>query len=182
MRRQIVPWIMVFCAAMLDTTVIPMAVNSPYVIPLTSLCVMCIALLMGRMHGMLFGLFGGLLLDVTAGTLGVHLLPLIAIGYLLGLILYEPDPRRLREISRRRLLMRRMSYSTALSLAAETVIYFYQYFNTARFEWIYAQNCLIRALLYGAGTVLLLPIAGRFIFGKHKSQNAKPRAREVKSF
>jgi cell shape-determining protein MreD len=182
LRRRIAPYILLFVAAMLDTTVVPMFLQGPYAVPLTWIIVMCLALLTGSMHGMLYGLFGGLLMDVTSGTLGERLIPLTVIGFLLGLIVYESDPRRLREISRRKLLLRRLIYSVAFSLAAEAVILFIQYFHTARFEWVYLLNCAIRAGILGLATLTLLPYIGRVVLGKNRKKEKKAPAQEVKSF
>ena len=176
------PWVLIFVTAMLDTVVLPLFFRGPYVVPLTWICVMCIALLMGRMPGILYGFWGGFLLDVIGGSLGERLIALILIGYLLGLIVYESDPRRLREISRRKMLIRRAVYSTVFSMAAEGVICFYQYFHTARFEWIYLLNCAIRSCILGACTLLLLPVVGRIVLGKGRRKEKRSRVREVKSF
>ena len=151
---------------MLDTTVVPMLSLSPYAVPLTGLCIICIAFMVGRIYGLLFGFFGGILLDIGSGSLGERLFPYLALGYLLGLILGDANLRKNRTRTYAQIVLRRFLYASAFSFAAEIVIYFYQYFHTAEFAWIYIGNCAIRAVITGIASTLLMPVLGKLFVGK----------------
>ena len=45
------------------------------------------ALRLARMRGMLYGMIAGLLMDISAGTLGMKPFPFIIIGFLIGFLL-----------------------------------------------------------------------------------------------
>lgn len=87
--RRYLPAILLVLTVMIDISVIPMIgsqILSEYG-PLLTLCtVVSFGLLLGRTRGMLYGLIGGLLLDILVGyQFGLMSAVCIASGYLAGL-------------------------------------------------------------------------------------------------
>ena len=93
MLRRLAPMLMILVCVTLDTTVIPVAYGGVYTVPLTVVAVFLIGMLMGRMSGLLYGTIGGLLIDITTGTLGMMTFFFMAVGFMIGLILYNPGER-----------------------------------------------------------------------------------------
>ena len=63
MRRRIWPAVLTLLSLMVDTSVIPFLVSSPYIVSLTFITVLVMGVHLDRMHGMLYGLIAGLLQD-----------------------------------------------------------------------------------------------------------------------
>ncbi|MEA4897739.1 hypothetical protein ACH6CV_04650 [Bacillota bacterium Meth-B3] len=84
--RRIWPLVLTVLALLIDTSVVPMLTDHwavPLMLPTT---VSVLGLLLGRTNGMLYGMIGGLLMDITASyPLGLMTGLLIATGYLSGL-------------------------------------------------------------------------------------------------
>ena len=166
MRRRIWPAVLTLLSLMVDTSVIPFLVSSPYIVSLTFITVLVMGVHLDRMHGMLYGLIAGLLQDILVGyQLGFNTFVYIALGFLAGLIAYEPEEVRARRRPSR-----------------ELVIYAYQYFGTARIEGIYFLNILIRTLLTTALCMLLGPVESRIVLGRGARYRRTSAKREVKSF
>lgn len=182
MFRRLNPILLILVCFILDTTIMPIVYGGVYAVPLTVVAVFGIGMALGRMSGLLFGTLGGLLMDITTGTLGVMTFFFMFIGFMIGLILYTPGDRILpsRRKQRRR-LMWRATWVFALYAVGELAILVVQYFNTAAMEWRYLLNILIRALICSALTLLLYPAIQRLLMGKNPGR-ALPRNREVKSF
>ena len=181
MFRRIAPLLMVLVAFLLDTTVLPVVYGGVYTVPLTVVMVFLIGMLMGRMSGLLYGTIGGLLIDITAGTLGQMTFFFMAMGFMIGLILYNPGEnlRTGRRQARRRHI-ERFGWVFVLYTAGEIALFVLQYFNTAEVRFIYFVNIAIRALICAALTLLLRPAACALLVG---NRNRVPtRDREVKSF
>ena len=172
---------MILAGFLLDTAVIPAVYRGVYAVPLTLIAVFLIGMLMGRMTGLLYGTVGGLLIDITTGTLGIMTFYFMAVGFLIGLILYNPSERA--RGSRR--LMRRRQFARGawvfvLYALGEAVLFVIQYFHTTRILPVYFVNIAVRGLICVALTLLALPLARRWLRG---DQNRVPnRSREVKSF
>ena len=81
---------MILACFILDTTIMPIVYGGVYTVPLTVVAVFLIGMLMGRMRGLLYGTIGGLLIDITSGTLGMMTFFFMAVGFVIGLILYNP--------------------------------------------------------------------------------------------
>lgn len=182
MFRRLTPFLTIFLAVLLDTAVLPVFYHGTYTIPLTLAVTMCISLRLGKLRGMLFGMIGGLMIDISTGTLGIMTFFFLACGFLADLFVDELNPN-----SRRPktwwLHMRRFLIAFALYLLGEIVFCVYQYFNTAIFEWQFVQPMLIRSALFAAVTLLLTPLMNRLYFGKQKKTRTYSRkTREVKHF
>ena len=181
MLRRLAPILIILFSVILDTTVLPVVYGGVYTVPLTAVAVFLIGMLMGRMSGLLYGTIGGLLIDITTGTLGMLTFLFMAMGFMIGLILYAPGerPRPHRRNARRRLLQRGV-WVFALYAAGELALFVMQYFNTAEVRPIYFVNIAIRALICTALTLLLRPAAEALLLG---NRNRVPtRDREVKTF
>ena len=114
-------------------------------------------------------------------ALGFNTFVYIALGFLAGLIAYEPEDVRARRRPSRVYLRRALTFF-AMALMREVVIYAYQYFGTARIEGIYFLNLLIRTLLATALCMLLGPLEARLTLGRGARYRRTSAKREVKSF
>lgn len=182
MFRKISALLLLLLAVILDTTVLPIVYGGVYAVPLTIVVVFLIGMLLGRMRGLLYGTIGGLLLDVTTGTLGMMTFYCMAIGFMIGLILYAPYERLVP--SRRHVLRRRVSRAVwvfVLYGLGELVLFVYQYFHTASIRWIYFGNILARTLICTALVMLLRPLLDSLLTGGKRGKTST-RTREVKSF
>ena len=182
MFRRLLPLLMALIGFLLDTTVIPMVYSGPYSVPLTVVLIFLIGMCMGRMRGLLYGTLTGLLIDITSGTLGMMTFFYMSIGFMIGLIVYEPGERVRGSLRRRRRrLFWRAVWVFALYAMGEIVLFAIQYFNTAAFRPVYFLNIFIRAVICTALTMLLHPVMDR-ILTVRGSDRAASRSREVKSF
>ena len=182
MLRRLAPLLMILACVVLDTTVIPVVYGGVYTVPLTVVAVFLIGMLMGRMSGLLYGTIGGLLIDITTGTLGMMTFFFMAVGFMIGLILYNPGERlrtARRHASRRR--VQRVAWVFVLYALGELALFVVQYFNTAELRPVYFVNIVIRALICTALTMLFRPAMQRLLVGKNPSR-ALSRNREVKNF
>lgn len=182
MLRRLAPIILTLVCFLLDTTIMPIVYGGVYTVPLTIIAVFIIGMVLGRMSGLLFGTLGGLLMDITTGTLGTMTFFFMFVGFMIGLIVYVPNERLLpsRRKQRRRLAWQ-ATWVFALYTVGELAILVAQYFNTAVMEWLYLLNILIRALICTALTMLLQPALKRLLVGRNP-ESALSRNREVKSF
>ena len=180
-RRRIWPAVLTLLSLMVDTSVIPFLVSSPYIVSLTFITVLVMGVHLDRMHGMLYGLIAGLLQDILVGyQLGFNTFVYIALGFLAGLIACEPEEVRARRRPSRVYLRRALTF-LGMALVRELVIYAYQYFGTARIEGIYFLNLLIRTLLTTALCMLLGPVESRIVLGRGARYRRTSAKREVKS-
>ena len=181
MFRRFAPTLLILSCVILDTTVLPVVYGGVYTVPLTVVAVFLIGMLMGRMRGLLYGTIGGLLIDITAGTLGMMTFFFMGVGFLIGLILYNPGEhlRTARRYARRK-RFQRAAWIFVLYAMGEIVLLVIQYFNTAEILPVYFINIAVRSLICAALTLLLLPAANAMLLGKRNRVPA--RHREVKSF
>ena len=172
---------MILACFILDTTILPVVYSGVFAVPLTVVAVFLIGMLMGRMSGLLYGTIGGLLIDITSGTLGMMTFFFMAMGFMIGLILYNPGERLRaprRHAGRRR--FQRVAWVFVLYAAGELALFVIQYFNTAVIRPIFFVNILVRSLICAVLTALLRPAAHAILLG---NQSRVPtRNREVKSF
>mgnify|MGYP002869875887 CR=1 FL=1 len=103
-----------------------------YTVPLTAVAVLLIGILLGRMSGLLYGTIGGLLIDITSGTLGMMTFFFMAVGFMIGLILYNPGEhlRSGRRVARKKRVQRGV-WVFVLYAVGELTLFVIQYFNTA---------------------------------------------------
>jgi len=182
MFRRFYPALLVLVCFILDTTIIPALVRGVFAVPLTIMAVFSIGMLLGRMRGLLYGTFGGLLMDITSGTLGMMTFFFMWAGFMIGLIVYSPGDRILASRrKRRRRTLWRASWVFVLYTLGEIAIFIVQYFNTAAFEFVYLLNIIVRAAICTAITMLARPLMDRLLVGRGPNR-AQPRNREVKSF
>lgn len=86
MLRRIMPTILLLVAMLLDTAVLPEIAPARYLPLLSMLVVIAFGLLLGRTRGAMYGLIGGLLLDISVSTpFGMYSAIFIVSGYLSGL-------------------------------------------------------------------------------------------------
>ena len=151
MLRRFAPALLILACFILDTTLLPIVYTGVYAVPLTLVAVFLIGMLMGRMRGLLYGTIGGLLIDITSGTLGMMAFYFMAAGFMIGLILYVPgETLRPGRRGARRRRVQRFAWVFALYLAGEIVLFVIQYFNTASIRLIYFANIGLRALICAA--------------------------------
>lgn len=174
--------LLILVCFILDTTIIPIVYGGVYTVPLTIIAVFGIGMIQGRMSGLLFGTLGGLLMDITTGTLGAMTFFFMFAGFMIGLIVYQPAKRVLpsRRKQRRRIIWQ-ATWVFALYTVGEIAILVAQYFNTAAMEWRYILNILLRALICTGLTMLARPAMQRLLLGSNP-ERALPRNREVKNF
>ena len=181
MLRRFAPALMVLATFILDTTALPIVYGGVYAVPLTVVAVLLIGMLMGRMRGLLYGTIGGLLIDITSGTLGLMTFFFMAVGFMIGLILYNPGEhlRTGRRVARRKRVQRGV-WVFVLYALGEAVLLVIQYFNTAELQWMYFLNIALRASIVTALTLLFRPLAYHILLGNRG--RVPTRDREVKSF
>ena len=181
MLRRFAPLLMILVSFMLDTTLLPIVYSGVYAVPLTAVMVLLVGMLMGRMSGLLYGTIGGLLIDITTGTLGMMTFFFMAVGFMIGLILYNPGEhlRTARRQARRKRFQRGVWVFVLYGLG-EVVLFVIQYFNTADIRLIYFINIAARSLICTALTLLLRPVAYSLLLGNRS--RVPTRDREVKSF
>ena len=197
MRKYFAPALMVLITFVLDTSILPRVYQGVYSVPLMLVAVLLIGMIAGRTQGLVFGTLGGLLLDITTGTLGMMTFYFMGVGFMIGFILNSMvDVAQLRTASNvRREWIQRVVWIFVLVLLGEIVLFVLQYFYTAHFEWVYIRNLLARTVIATALTLLLRPLAIRWIRGGARlgapgrrasasdaKQSSDTRKREVKSF
>ncbi len=184
MLRRLAPLFIMLAAFLLDTAVLPAFYYGRYLVPLTLAAVILTGIQRGRTQGMLYGMIAGLLLDVSAGTLGVKLFAYVLIGFLIGFFL-DQQPQIDRSMPRRdrlQLLLVRAIWIVALLLLHEIILFVYQYFHTAVFRWVYVRDLLIRVALTTALCMAAYPLFHAACFGRSRVSAAGRGTREVKHF
>lgn len=165
-----------------DTAILPVFYHGVFTVPLTLAVTLCIGLTLGKLRGGLFGMFGGLMIDITSGTLGMMTFFFLIAGFLVALILDERSDST-RTVTGIWVHLRRAAVILALYLLGETVFCVYRYFETAFFEWIYVRNILVRTGMFTVVTTLLCPALARLYLGKRKTRSTYyGKTREVKHF
>ena len=181
MFRRLLPTLLALVFFLIDTTILPMLYGGVYAVPLSAVLVLCIGMTLGRMRGLLYGTLAGLLIDITTGTLGMMTFFYMFIGFMIGLIVYEPTRVVSSRRKRRRRLIWQATWVFALYAVGEVALFVIQYFNTATFHWVYLLNILIRALICTALAMAMKPLMERLL-APQGSARAVLRTREVKSF
>ena len=182
MLKRLAPILTTLLSVLLDTAVIPVIYAGRFQIPLSLIVVILIGIQLGRVSGLLYGTIAGLLLDISAGSLGMKFFPYIAIGFLIGFLLdQQPEIHRSMErIERFHLVAVRLIWVVVLVTLHEIVMLIIQYFNTAELRPAYFVNIGVRSLICAALTLLLRPVAYAILVGEKR--RVPTRHREVKSF
>ena len=181
MLRRLLPALLILLSVILDTAVLPIVYGGLFTVPLTLVVVFLIGMLLGRMRGLLYGTIGGLLLDITTGTLGLMMALCMFCGFMIGLIVYQPEERYI-SAARRRATRRRWVWPAiwtfVLYAVGEVALLVMQYFHTASFRWGYPLYILIRSVILTAAVVVLRPLFSAMLL----SRRPATRVREVKNF
>lgn len=184
MLRKLTPLLTTLLTVLLDSAVIPIFYSGRFCVPLSLIAVILIGIQLGRVTGLLYGSIAGLLLDISTGTVGMKFFPYIAIGFLIGFLL-DQQPELNRSSDRRdrlQLLSVRFIWIFVLLALYEIVMFIYQYFSTAIFEWTYVRDLLLRTALLSALCMALYPIFHRIFFGKRNTAAKGRTTREVKHY
>lgn len=184
LRKFAPPTLAVLLSLLLDTAILPAFYIGRFSLPCSMVVIILIGIQMGRMNGMLFGMIAGLLLDITTGTLGLKLIPYILIGFLIGFLLdIHPEISRSTDRKERtQLLAIRAIWIFVLVVLHEIVLFVYQYFSTAIFEWKYVGDLILRTITVTALCMLLYPVFRRIFIGKENAPVKGRATREVKHF
>ena len=182
MYRRLAPTLMILMSVILDTTLLPMLYGGVFAVSLTLVSVLMIGMLLGRTPGLVAGTLGGLLLDITTGTLGIMTFYFLAAGFLIGLILYTPGERiaTTRRYVRRQ-WMQRAIWVFVLTAIGEIVLLGIQYISTVTLQARYFVNIALRSLIVTVLCMLLYPACRKWLLGGRNS-NTTARNREVKQF
>ena len=179
MLRRLWPAILTLAAMLLDTSVIPVFYHGAFTVPVTFAVVMCIALCRGNLVGMLYGMIGGLLIDITTGTIGIMTFFFMASGFFMGLIIDRAADESGKPLRR---WLRRGLVSLMFFLLGEIVFVVYRFFVTNSFEWLYLRDGLIRSLIAALLALMLYRPLKRLLLGPAASQQTQPDPQEVKHF
>ena len=83
--RRFLPVILTLVSVLLDLAVLPILIWSQYLPMMTLITVIALGLLLGRTRGSLYGMIGGLLIDILTGyPMGLRTVLYIASGYVSG--------------------------------------------------------------------------------------------------
>ncbi len=83
--RRFLPLILLIVSVLLDLTVLPVLIRSRYLPMMTLITAIEFGLLLGRTRGSLYGMIGGLLIDILTGyPMGLRTVLYIAAGYVSG--------------------------------------------------------------------------------------------------
>lgn len=83
--RRFLPVILLLVSVLLDLAVLPVLIQSQYIPMMTLITVIELGLLLGRTRGSLYGMIGGLLIDILTGyPMGLRTVLYIASGYVSG--------------------------------------------------------------------------------------------------
>lgn len=184
MLKKLAPALTLALSVLLDTAILPTFYYGRFLVPLSLVVVILCGIQLGRMRGMLYGMIAGLLLDISAGTLGMKLFPYIIIGFLIGFLL-DQQPEITRSVERRERFQRyavRAIWIAVLLTVYEIVMLVYQYFYTAIFHWWYVGDLLLRVAIVTALCMVLYTPIHRLYFGKTGAAGKGRNTREVKHF
>ncbi len=83
--RRVVPTVLLIASVLLDLAILPVLVRSRYLPMMTLVTTIEFGLLLGRTRGSLYGMIGGLLIDILTGSpMGLRTVLYIAAGYASG--------------------------------------------------------------------------------------------------
>ena len=171
-------------AVVVDTSIVPALVSYALYVRLTVIFTLLIGADMGWVAGLAYGFIGGMLIDITCGTLGHMTLLCMAIGFANGLILYANEDRATRANT-----MRDVRRRTLGCFVCTAVLVFAGEITFAVIRYAYTENIVPLSLLYAAlraviagvvVTVLRKPMA-KFLYLPGVSRSPKS-GKEAKTF
>lgn len=183
MLRRILPYLLIVMLVLIDVSVVPVFTASVYVLPVTLLFVICVSMVLGRLHGVLGALLGGLLIDILTGyPVGYMMVAYPAVCFITGLIGYDNDEVRAQEdYSRLKAFVRRAIVVFVVMLLFEIVIIVYQYFHTALLYTRYFTDALLRAGIAAALVSAMFYLASPLLLGREDARVRIGSKREVKN-
>ena len=183
MLRRIMPYLLIVMLVLIDVSIVPVFTASVYVLPLTLLFVMCVSMVMGRLHGILGALLGGLLIDILTGyPVGFMMVAYPACCFVVGLLAYDTDEMRAQQdYSRWKAFGRRALCVFVVMMLFEVVLIVYQYFHTALMNGWYFTDAFIRSLLASASVSAMYYIAVPLLLGKKDARVRIGSKREVRN-
>lgn len=183
MLRRLLPYIVCFLLVFVDSSVIPVFTSGAYVFPLALVNAVCAGLALGRTHGLLCALMGGLMTDIIVGTpLGYMMLAYMACGFFAGFFGFDSDEIKAADgYSPLRAQFRRLFVVFALLILFECVTFTYQYFHTAHFMAVYIWQAIFRAAIWTLVINALYWPIGRLYLGKNRRRLHIGAQREVKN-
>ena len=155
---------MVILCILLDTSVIPFEVSNPVYFPkFTLLTIITIALLMGRTQGILYGLIGGVLMDISLLIpVGLTSVVYTVCGFLAGYIARKMRIRILSSIIAPIVSM----------MVYEIVMTVYYVSATGFFDWMMLASGFIRSLI-GCALIQIMYIGFKAVFKPKYSRYEK---------
>lgn len=169
MIRRLMPLVSILFFVLLDTAVIPEFYYGACTIPLTLAVTGCISICFTttRFYGVLYGMIGGLLIDVSVGTLGIMTFFFMVYGFLYNIIIIQElsgsqsSEKNPLEFRRENSLLWITGTAALLYLLHELIVLIYRAFFTYTFvldfSWRYVLFMLIRSLLFATATLILFP-------------------------
>ena len=166
MFRRVLPYLLIVLLVLIDVSVVPVFTASIYVLPLTLVFVICVSMTLGRLHGVLGALLGGLLVDILTGyPVGYMMIAYPAVCLITGMFGFDTDEMRAQDdYSRIKAFLRRALVVFIVMALFEAVIIVYQYFHTALLQiWYFTAaiwrsifiTVLVSALYYPVSVILL---------------------------
>lgn len=149
MFRRVLPYLLIVLLVLIDVSVVPVFTASVYVLPLALIFVICVSMILGRLHGVLGALLGGLLVDILTGyPVGYMMIAYPAICLITGMFGFDTDEMRAQDdYSRVKAFFRRALVVFIVMVLFETVIIVYQYFHTALLQGWYFTDAIMRTVL-----------------------------------
>ena len=169
MFRRYLPLILLILAVMIDTAVIPVlgiANLDKYMPPLLISSVIALGLLLGRTRGILWGLVGGLVMDVLASNrFGLFSIVCLVGGYLAGIAgrRYE---RYMADMSRgryRHYVLTQVIAPVGCYAIYELVMLVYLYLGGSRLQIEMLRSMLIRTAISAALVQIFYPLYDRLL-------------------
>ena len=157
---------MVILCVLIDTAVIPFEVRNPVYYPkFTLLTIITIALLMGRTQGILYGLIGGVCMDISLlSPVGLTSVLYTVVGFLSGYIGRKMRVRILSSIVAPIVSM--MVYEIAMTM--------YYVSSGGMFDWTMLWDGLIRSAI-GCALIQIMYIGFKAVFKPKYSRYEKRR-------
>lgn len=183
MFRRILPYMLIVLLVLIDVSVVPVFTASIYVLPLTLIFVICVSMVLGRLHGVLGALMGGLLIDILSGyPVGYMMIAYPAFCLITGLFGYDTDEMRAQDdYSRIKAFLRRALVVFIVMVLYETVIIVYQYFHTALMQAWYFTAAFWRCGLLTALVSLMYYPVSVLLLGREDARVRIGSKREVRN-
>lgn len=147
------PFLLLLLSVLLDISVLPLVIPR-FALMVSLMTVVTLGLLLGRTRGALYGLIGGLLMDVLVGSqFGLTTLVYVACGYISGIAGRKYQ----------RYLLTTLIAPLICYLLYELVMVGYVYMVNAQVEMLIVRDALILVLVQVALTQLLYLLYNRIL-------------------